>query len=127
MINKNWSIKYKSRLYKSYMKNHSSLNKEKYISYKNKLTQIIRKSKRSHYTDFLQASQGDCRRSWNVLNEVLNRRHRPTALPDLDVAKADLAQSFNHHYASIDVNLSKKISQPKGVTFKHFLTGSYIH
>lgn len=60
------SIKYKSRLYKFYMKNPSSLNKEKYVSYKNKLTQIIRKSKRNHYTELLKASQGDCKRSWNV-------------------------------------------------------------
>ena len=121
------SIKYKNKLYKTYMKNPSSLKKEKYIYYKNKLTQIIRKSKRSHYTKLLQASQGDCRRSWNVLNEVLNRRHKPIALPDLGDAKADLAQSFNNHFASIGVNLSKKISQPQGVTFKHFLSGNYIH
>uniref|UniRef100_A0A6Q2ZN45 Reverse transcriptase domain-containing protein n=1 Tax=Esox lucius TaxID=8010 RepID=A0A6Q2ZN45_ESOLU len=87
------SIKCKSRLYKLYMKNPSSLNKDKYISYKNKLTQIIRKTKRNHYTELLKASQGDSRRSWNVLNEVLNRRYKNTILPDLVDAKDDLALS----------------------------------
>lgn len=56
-----------------------------------------------------------------MLNEVLNRSNKPTALPDRDVAKTDLVQSFNNHYASIDANLSKKMSQPQDVTFKHFL------
>jgi len=60
-----------------------------------------------------------------VFNELL--KHHSTALPDSGDAKADLAQSFNNHFTSIGVNLSRKISQPQGFTFKHFLSGSYIH
>lgn len=60
-----------------------------------------------------------------MLNEVFNRRHKSTALPDLGDAKGDLVRIFNNHFASIGINLSKKISQPQGVTIKDFLSGSY--
>ena len=63
----------------------------------------------------------------NVLNEVLNRRHKPTTLPDFGDAKDDFVENFNNHFASIGINLAKNISQPQGVTFKHFLSGSYIN
>lgn len=47
------SIRTRNRLYKTYMNNPNVLNKRKYKKYRNKLTNIIRTSRKMHYSDKL--------------------------------------------------------------------------
>ena len=120
------SIKHKNKLYKSYISNPCQINKDKYSNYRNKLTHIIRKSKSNHYSKLLQASQGDCKRTWSVLNNVLNKGNHSTVLPDaVNDNTSNLAKQFNDFFSSIGATLSSQINQPQGVSFNHFLSGNY--
>ena len=75
-------IKHKNKLYKKYIKQPTICNKNKYNTFRNKLTNVIRKSKCDHYTDQLRAAQGDTKRTWSVLNKVLNREKKTSVLPE---------------------------------------------
>ena len=121
------SIKRKNKLYQKYVKNPTIENKNKYAIYRNKLTQLIRKSKTNHYSDLIQASKGDSKKSWKVINSVLHKDKNTSVLPDLgNATNVVLANDFNNHFASIGENLSEKINQPQGTSFKQYLTGNYM-
>ena len=95
----------------------------------NKLTNIIRKSKRDHYTERLKSTQGDSKRTWQVLNEVLGRGQKGTILPDTNGNGSknviNLTNSFNNHFASLGENLASKIIQPQGTSYRQYLHGNY--
>lgn len=130
------SINHKNKLYRRYINNPSEANKREYNSYRNKLTHIIRKNKRSYYADAIDASQGDSKKSWKVLNKVLGRGNKPTVLPDIknykasdscnDISYGDLANCFNNYFISIGENISNKINQPQGASFRQFVSGNYL-
>jgi len=43
---------------------------------------IIRKGKSNYFAELTNASQGDSRKSWRVLNKVLNRGQKSPVFPD---------------------------------------------
>lgn len=53
------ACKKKNRLYKEYVKNRTPDNEAKYKAYKNKLTTIIRKSKKDYYNKKLKDNKGN--------------------------------------------------------------------
>ena len=86
-----------------------------YTNYRNKLTHIIRKSKNNHFTHLIQASQGDSKKMWKVLNEVLNKDQNSTMLPNTAgiyshlsnnfTNDIDPANNFNNYFVSIGEQL----------------------
>ncbi len=120
------SIKQKNKLYKQYIKNQSTINKNKYNAYRNKLTHIIRKSKCAYFTEQLRTAQGDTKKTWSVLNNVLGRERIPLVLPDYETRPGvELSNQFNNFFVSIGENLANKISQPPGTSYNQYLTGDY--
>ncbi len=124
-------------MYKQYIKNPSSANKDKYTRYRNKLTHIISKSKSKYYSDLVTAFQGDSKKTWRVLNNILNRDQNTKVFPEIDHSdthphttraasiNASLADKFNDYFVSIGQNLSCKIVQPQNTSFEQYLSGSY--
>lgn len=125
------SIKHKNKLYKCYLKNPNTTSKEEYTNYKNKLTHTIRKSKCNYYAGLISASKGDSKKSWKVLNGVLNRGQKNMVFPDTEntlnnnTGNARLANKFNDHFVSIGENVSSNICQPQDSSFKQYLSGNY--
>ena len=122
------SISHKNNLYKRYIKNPSDENKIKFAQFRNKLTQMIRKARRYHFTELLAKSQGDAKKNWQVLNNVLGKGPKITVLPDVSngernvaAGDADLADVLNSHFASIGNNLAQNIVQPLNAFFSQFL------
>ena len=122
------SIKHKNKLYKRLIKTQSDNNKNKYDIFRNKLTHIIRKSKCNYYTGRLNAVQGDSKRTWAVLNKVLNRGQRSLVLPDTANRNLPLlTDSFNNYFASIGQELANRIRHPQGNSYRNYLSGHYVH
>ena len=101
----------------SYIKNPSDENKIK-----------CRKARRYHFTELLAKSQGDAKKTWQVLNNVLGKGPKITVLPDVSngernvaAGNADLADVLNSHLASIGNNLAQNIVQPLNASFSQFL------
>ena len=92
------SISHKNNLYKRYIKNPSDENKIK-----------CRKARRYHFTELLAKSQGDAKKTWQVLNNVLGKGPKITVLPDVPngernvaAGDADLAGVLNSNFVSIE-------------------------
>lgn len=121
------SIKRKNKLYKLYRKNPNDENKSKYFKFRNKLTHIMRKSKQIYYTEHINAAQGDSKRTWAVLNKVLNRGQKSAVLPECSNDNSRLlADSFNDYFVSLGEDLAQKIRPPNGSSFRHYLYGNYM-
>ena len=95
--------------------------------YKNKLTSIIRASKKQHFAHVLDAHKRDLKKTWSVLNDLLgNNRKKP--LPDSFTINNStvsdpqlIADGFNEYFVNIGPNLASKIP-PSNTNFNSFLT-----
>ena len=56
-------------------------NKNVSKKYKNKLIHSLRNAKRCYYEKKLEQSKSNMKSTWNILNEVLNRKKRIDKLP----------------------------------------------
>ena len=65
------SINTRNNLYKSYIRKPSKQNHERYKQYRNRLTNIIRTSKRMHYSQELESAEGDFKSTWKVLKRMI--------------------------------------------------------
>lgn len=112
------SITKKNKLYKRYIKCPTVENKDKYTKYKKRI----------------EASRGDQKQSWKVLNNVLSRGKKSTVLPDTKAklnenqnVDDDLANSFNNYFNSRGVTLSKNINPQEEATYQQYLKGNYLN
>ena len=62
------------RLYKIYKCNPTIENEQTYKIYKNKLTHIIRLSKKIYFRNKFDIFKNDCRKTWSTINEVLKSK-----------------------------------------------------
>ena len=70
------SCKEKNRLYKIYKCNPTIESEHTYKIYKNKLTHIIRLSKKLYFRNKFDIFKNDCRKTWSTINEVLKSKNK---------------------------------------------------
>ena len=79
------------------MKQNSAINK-----YKNKLTTILRNAEKEYYRKLLENQKQSCKETWNILNAIINKRHKDSSYPECFemngskfTTKNDIANGFN--------------------------------
>ena len=112
------SIKRKNKLYKAYMKNPCDITKFRYSSYRNKLTHLIRISKKKYYADCLKKHKNNPKKSWKIINEILHHHKITDALPNVFESNnrtidghKNIANHLNTYFASVGSELASKISR----------------
>ena len=75
------SVRQKDRLYKRYLNSPSVNNNLKYKRFKNKLNHSIRIAKRLYYEQQMDRNKSNCKKTWNILNEIINKRNQTRRLP----------------------------------------------
>ena len=65
-------IRKKAKLYRLYLK--GNIRKYEYTTYKNRLTNVIRKSKALYYTKLFLENAGNPKWVWSTINDVLKRK-----------------------------------------------------
>ncbi len=63
----------KNNLYKKYLSSPTDENFAKFKTYRNKLTAMIRKSKRQYYHKKFESTKNDIRQTWKTINGVIGR------------------------------------------------------
>ena len=121
------SINRKNRLYKASLRNPDVKHKTAYKSYKNKLTNTIRFSKYKYYSDMFISLQGDMKKTWSNINEILGRK-KYNAMPNnmffenrKFTSKQDIVNQFNSYFINVGSNLAKSISS-SSFSFKQFMS-----
>ena len=108
------SILTRNRLYKLSLKQPNDVNRKKYKTYRNKLTSIIRLSRKMHFTQKLENSKGNTELMWKTINTLLNKQnsHSTDEFIVNDHKLSDpkqIANSFNTYFTNIGANLAYNI------------------
>ena len=128
IINK---IKERDKTYKKLMK----AKNDKYVNIKNKLKElnielkrIIRQSKFNYYKDKFNKNKLDMRKTWNTINEVLNKTKDQKGVSEnfningkTETDKTVIADQFNKYFIDIGPELAKKIGNSDKNSFKPYL------
>ncbi|XP_072037093.1 uncharacterized protein [Amphiura filiformis] len=123
------SIHRKEKLYRKYIGHPSPSNKNAYISYRNKLTTLIRAAKKNHYANKLENCKHNTKLIWNTLNDILGRNNKhplPSFFYDDNAHQEQIidqniiANKFNSYFANVGPSLARKI-QTRGSNFHTFL------
>ena len=68
-------ISKRSKLYKLYLKGR--IEKVEYVSFRNRVTAVIRKVKRLYYSKLLFYAANDIKKTWSCLNHIMDRNSYP--------------------------------------------------
>ena len=107
----------KNRLYKLLLCSRSRTAEEKYKTYKNKLTSILRTDEKEYYSKVLTDAKGNIKSTWKILNAVINKKTNTSKLPSHFeynginiVSKQSIADEFNNFFVGVGSNIAKKIT-----------------
>jgi hypothetical protein len=110
------SIIHKHKLYSKQLKFHTQDNISKYKLYRNKLNHVLRVTERTYYQKKIEEYKSNLRKSWKIINEVINRKKRNYIKNDYlninGLRTSDpkmIADHFNHYFTNIGPNLDAKI------------------
>lgn len=104
--------------------------KERYRFYRNKISTLIRISKRSYYENYFKINSKNNKKTWSAINELLSRKKSNsksiTSLKDQHQNNRSirdpcrLPNIMNEHFSNVGKNLADKIPQTN-VSFTDFL------
>ena len=129
------SISKKNKLYKKFLKNPTHKNETDYKKYKNKLNHVIKTAKKAYYEKQFVKYKNDTKKTWQTINEVLNRNKTRKNLPDTFLQKSsnnnvtnpqEIANKFNEYFVNIGPQLAKKIPGNDNITYESYLNGNYV-
>ena len=112
-------IKKKTKLYKLHMK--GKISKADYTVYKNRLTAVLRRSKRLYYSKLLFNACNNTSKMWCCLNTLMERKNCQS-LEQVSVGGSlltgtDLANYANKYFVSAASSLTKNLSAPSTYVF----------
>ena len=84
---------------------------------KNKLTHIIRQSKKMHFKNKFELYKKDCKKTWNTINEVLKSKNKKHMVNDKFITsegtsctdKNEIVEQFNKYFTNIGSILNSKL------------------
>ena len=127
------SIGKKNRLYKRYLNCPSNTTLSNCKKYKNKLNHSIRIAKRLYYEQQLMQNRLNCKKTWSILNEIINKRKQGKKVPSSflvnGVGYSDpnfIANQFCKYFSRLGPNLASKI-QNVSVSPSSFLSGEFVN
>ena len=111
------SIKRRNVLYKRSMKNRSPDNVEKYKKYRNKLTSIIRCSRRLFYSKRFESANGNISSTWKIVKDILCKQGKHEVPGKIvhgnkEITNAeDIANAYNTYFVNVGLNQAKMINK----------------
>ena len=125
------SIRKKNTMYKQYLKNRSSSTLlEKYKTYKNKLTSVLRIAEKDYYSTKLMHVKDNMGKTWKVINSMTNRNSNWNKITQIEVNNTKIvdpeiiADKFNKFFVNIGPELSNKIPK-SNKNASEYLHGHY--
>ena len=69
------SIKVRNKLYKKFIVSPTTINKSNYIKHRNKITHLIRMSRKKHYNDKFTNYKNNIKQTWRTINDILGKNN----------------------------------------------------
>ena len=100
----------------------------KYKIYKNKLTNILRYCEREYYNKSLELHKKYIKRTWKILNEVINKRCKSNSFSTnfiedgIEITnKQEIAEGKKKFFVNIGPELARNIVPPEHMDIYHYL------
>ena len=111
------SIKIKRKWLKKFLKTKNSTHYKTYKLYRDKLSSLIRASKRNHYQHYFIQHNQNSKKTWNGINELLGK-NRKTMKDNISLCinneitsdQKQAADTLNKYFVGIGENLSANLS-----------------
>ena len=110
------SIHARNKLYKIYLNEPNTYNSNKYKKYRNKLTDIIRTSRKMHYSDKLNQVKSNIKATWEIIKDLMGKK--PQQLPKENftmngniINPDDTVNTFNSYFVNLGPNLAKNFDR----------------
>ena len=98
----------KNLLYKYFLKSRSKQSEDKYKTYKNKLTTILRKCEKNYNTKLLELNKGNLKETWRLLNSIINKKKKTMQVGNEFENKGEsitgdenIANGFNNYFVKL--------------------------
>ena len=123
----------KTRLYKIFLSQRTLASEIRYKTYKNRLTTILRASKKEHYCKLLEEQRYNITETWKILRNVMGNNLQKSNYPGHFVSegkrvgdKNEIAKLFNNFFTNIGPDLAKQITVPDDVSVLDYLTNKNL-
>ena len=118
----------KSVLHKIYLNNPSTVNKTKYVTYRNLYASIVRTSKKLYYKSSFQKCKKNSKKTWDLIREVtFGHESKKSNVEKITVNNSEIndpqliADEFNNFFTEIGSKISNSI-QPTITQPENYLT-----
>ena len=121
------SIRTRNRLFKSYLRNPTDTSLSTYKTYRNKLTKLIRASRKMHYSNKILNANSNTTTTWKIIKEMIGKRTEPPPTENFTLNGTKIpntsycANNFNSFFTSIGPDLANKINN-SNIQFAEFLS-----
>lgn len=119
------SILTRNRLYKISLRKPTAQNKDRYKHYRNRLTTLIRVSRKRYYSNKIESNQGNVKVLWQTINDLLKTKKKVCS--DIIVENGNeitdphsIATAFNNFFVNIGPRLASTIHTNEN--FKDYLS-----
>ena len=105
----------KSKLYKKFVRFPTRQNKDKYVTYRNKLKTWLRKAEHSYYKEQFERHKNNLSLVWRTIKRILYSNQKSDIIDCINVNghkitdKSSMAQKFNEYFTNIGPSLAEKI------------------
>ena len=83
-------------MYKTYIRNKTDVNLTTYKKYRNKLTKLIRISRKLHFSNKLKRASGNTYATWKVIKEIMGEKIDPLPKDKLTLNNVIIEDSSNY-------------------------------
>jgi hypothetical protein len=119
----------KNLLYKRFLQTRTDEASKRYKKYKNKLTTTLRSCEKQYYSDILAESKNDAKKTWKIINEIINKKKKASKLPTEFICNnkpitgnLNIAKGFNEFFVNVGPNLAGQIRKPdEGINFSQYM------
>ena len=112
------ACKKKNNLYRKFIKCRTPEAEMKYKTYKNKLTQIMRRSKKDYFNKQIEKNKDNNKGLWATLNNIIRKGSAQPKYPNHFIVgeetiedTKDIATGFNDYFVNLGPSLAKLIPQ----------------
>ena len=100
-----------------------------YKRYRNKITELLRKSKKNYYLKFFEENKSNCKVLWEGINEIIHSRKLKTNSSPTSLQRdgrtifnqKEISNELNKYFTTISKHLQEKI-RPSRLSPKDYLT-----
>lgn len=117
------SIRKKNKLYVKFMKTKLRYYETKYKIYRNKLSKLVKVSKKKYYNDFFLENSNNIKNIWKGIKQIITLKPQKTNLPTKLVTgdsiltdSKSIANAFNDFFSNIGNNLARSIPEVSSIS-----------